>query len=63
MAYDYKCPLCGANLDPSEKCDCEESVKNEQKIQKKEKENNLPDVAFSCFGNDGSVLRMRVARR
>lgn len=23
MAYYYTCPLCGANLDPNEKCDCE----------------------------------------
>lgn len=30
MYYD-KCPCCGANLDPGEKCDCrEESTKKEQ---------------------------------
>lgn len=30
MYYD-KCPYCGANLDPGEKCDCrEESTKKEQ---------------------------------
>ena len=22
MAYSNECPLCGANLDPGEKCDC-----------------------------------------
>ena len=22
MPYYYTCPLCGANLDPGEKCDC-----------------------------------------
>ncbi len=24
--YNYKCPICGANLDPEEKCDCESEV-------------------------------------
>lgn len=23
MAYDYRCPKCGAFLDPGERCDCE----------------------------------------
>lgn len=23
MAYDYRCPVCGAYLDPGEKCECE----------------------------------------
>ena len=26
MSYRYKCPYCGANLDPGERCDC----RNEQ---------------------------------
>ena len=25
MAFYKKCPNCGANLDPGEKCDCENS--------------------------------------
>lgn len=25
MQY-YKCPICGANLDPGEACDCEEEA-------------------------------------
>lgn len=25
MAYYTPCPLCGANLDPGEKCDCEQN--------------------------------------
>lgn len=31
MAYSNQCPICGANLDPGEKCDCEENKKEEQK--------------------------------
>lgn len=25
--YYWTCPLCGANLDPGERCDCEEEEK------------------------------------
>ena len=35
MAYENKCPLCGANLDPAEKCDCEEEKKYENKRKEK----------------------------
>lgn len=27
MAYYNTCPLCGCNLDPGEKCDCEDDKK------------------------------------
>lgn len=27
MAYYNTCPLCGCNLDPNEKCDCEDNKK------------------------------------
>ena len=30
--YGYKCPNCGANLDPEEKCDCSNNQEiNEEK--------------------------------
>ena len=29
MAYCNKCPLCGAYLDPGERCDCKEEGKYE----------------------------------
>ena len=29
--YYWTCPLCGANLDPNEKCDCEEE--NDERSQ------------------------------
>lgn len=31
MSYYYECPYCSANLDPGEKCDCREDVKQETK--------------------------------
>ena len=31
MAYYKTCPLCGANLDPMEKCDCQERAEQLRK--------------------------------
>lgn len=28
IRYYHTCPCCGANLDPGERCDCEESSEN-----------------------------------
>lgn len=36
MSYYHTCPRCGANLDPSEKCDC-----LFERIQKEEKERRM----------------------
>ena len=30
MAYYDTCPYCGANLDPCEKCDCQENNKSKE---------------------------------
>ena len=35
MGYFNPCPLCGANLDPGEKCDCQDAVEK-PKPKKKE---------------------------
>lgn len=37
MAYYNTCPLCGANLDPGEPCDCE-SESEKAKERKKEQD-------------------------
>ncbi len=35
MAFYYSCPICSANLDPGEKCDCrKEELKKEQFFKK-----------------------------
>lgn len=35
MAFYNTCPLCGANLDPNESCDCQdEKEQDKQNIQK-----------------------------
>lgn len=31
MAFYNVCPKCGANLDPNERCDCEETAEKEKK--------------------------------
>ena len=31
MAQYWTCSDCGANLDPGEKCDCKEDLKNDDK--------------------------------
>lgn len=34
MAFYNTCPICGANLDPGESCDCQEEKEHEaQRIQ------------------------------
>lgn len=35
MAYFHKCTICGANLDPGEKCDCEKESKRTEEIYSK----------------------------
>lgn len=33
MAMYWTCPLCGANLDPGEHCDCKEKVKEDKRLR------------------------------
>lgn len=41
--YGYKCPYCGANLDPGEKCDC-------RKDKEYGEERNLQEAAANGAG-------------
>lgn len=34
MAYFETCPNCGCNLDPGEKCDCQEEDEQSKKSEK-----------------------------
>lgn len=34
MAYYSTCPLCGANLDPGEPCDCDKERKDREEFYK-----------------------------
>lgn len=33
MAYYNTCPLCGCNLDPGEKCDCEDCEDDKKELE------------------------------
>lgn len=54
MAYYTVCPVCGANLDPGEKCDCENSRIQEIEFFKKhlEIEPGSGQFAFVFNGTD-----------
>ena len=44
MLY-YTCPHCGANLDPGEKCDCEEQDGQHLTEPERSEPNDRPDNA------------------
>ena len=50
MSWEYVCPLCGANLDPGEMCDCTEPGGDHEKIE-------LYDIngQISLFDNESEV--------
>ena len=35
MSYYYTCPICGANLDPGEQCDCQEYPQHKNMFQRR----------------------------
>ena len=46
MAYYRVCPYCKGNLDPGEKCDCQNEIREQEK-----KMSNL-----IAFGSDGQAV-------
>lgn len=52
MQY-WTCPLCGSNLDPGEKCDCQEE-KTEEAASYSEKIRILPETGQLEFVFDAS---------
>lgn len=36
MAYFNTCPICGANLDPGEQCDCQDNKEQPEETEQKE---------------------------
>lgn len=59
MAYYRTCPHCGSNLDPGERCDCQDkrktalSAANTQSGKAKRKSNELNGFALSLSENKG----------
>lgn len=62
--YYNECPLCGANLDPGEPCDCQEEKKSKKKLQLKnqsEHRNRAYDAGRECPTN-ASELSLQHSR-
>ena len=49
MAYYNVCPVCGSNLDPGERCDC-------QSIRAKEQEKNSGQMSFAFEHPGGGAI-------
>lgn len=60
MPYFRKCEICGANLDPGEKCTCEQERKQEEneKIISKQV-NAIMQLLNIGRGKNGSTKRTR----
>lgn len=60
MAYYNTCPNCGSNLDPSEKCDCENEKAKEQERKREffdrhlKMESRAGQLAFAFDSREGS---------
>lgn len=54
-----KCPLCGANLDPGEKCDCEEkTVANAANTDNGKVENGFPtNISTTILPENGEEIK------
>ena len=47
MAYFDVCPVCGANLDPGEECDCEKSLQAGKEFEKEAEKKTPTEIAVS----------------
>ncbi len=60
MAYYNTCPNCGSNLDPGEKCDCENEKAKEQEKKREffdrhlKMESRAGQLAFVFDSREGS---------
>ena len=50
--YYHTCPLCGANLDPGERCDCRETSRKSKKVENRKLNTNEKgaSVGSRCAG-------------
>ena len=57
MSYYHTCPHCGANLDPGEKCDCNEDDKEDKNgsthyVRPLSEENRRPKKKLYILGRE-----------
>ncbi|MTK05672.1 MAG: hypothetical protein F8N38_01100 [Hungatella sp.] len=50
MGYYKKCPCCGANLDPNEKCDCLDQENNQKREESNYDNNSRYQRIRACSG-------------
>lgn len=64
MAYFRRCPYCGCNLDPGERCDCREDRDKEEEKRNGQKtaERQSPGGSGLDFDRTGRGPQFRVAR-
>lgn len=58
--YYKSCPYCGANLDPNEKCDCQESIseygiKKKKSSMRNEHIKDKPTIGAFCITDINSI--------
>lgn len=60
MAYYNICPNCGSNLDPGERCDCEDELKKQQEFFSKtiRASKNTGQYSF-CLEEGGTACESR----
>lgn len=59
-AYYHTCPICGANLDPGERCDCEVPVS--APVAKQVSISSLQAAAFLLRSRDRRAVNLRQQR-
>lgn len=57
MSYFRTCPFCGSNLDPCERCDCQER----QEFNRIARRSNVPQLMKARTGGRVSAQAIRAA--
>lgn len=61
MAYYWTCPICGANNDPGEACDCRfETKKEAAPVRRERPQARTPNASLSTSGRKVKASRRRV---
>lgn len=56
MGFYRTCPYCGSNLDPNEKCECQENERKEAEQYDEAKKNEADEKAVESRGNTTCVV-------
>ena len=57
MSYCYwTCPHCGANLDPGEKCDCQDTMEQKKQAFKRQLADLHNTRSKECYEKDKQII-------